>query len=106
MMHRPDVPFKDNPHADSMARNWPSKGTLGVSGDLSIALEALTMLEFTTSQSLLLAFGMPGGWEWIVILLLGLLIFGRKLPEVGRSVGRSIVEFKRGVKGINEEIET
>ena len=53
----------------------------------------------------LLAFGMPGGWEWIVILLIGLLIFGRRLPEVGRSIGKSIVEFKRGVKGIHEEIE-
>jgi len=54
----------------------------------------------------LLAFGMPGGWEWIIILLVALLIFGRRLPEVGRSVGKSIVEFKRGVKGINHEIET
>ncbi|MDP7071207.1 MAG: twin-arginine translocase TatA/TatE family subunit [Phycisphaerales bacterium] len=54
----------------------------------------------------LLAFGMPGGWEWVIILLVALLIFGRRLPEVGRSVGKSIVEFKRGVKGINDEIET
>jgi sec-independent protein translocase protein TatA len=28
------------------------------------------------------------------------------LPEVGRSLGRSIVEFKRGVKGIQDEIDT
>jgi sec-independent protein translocase protein TatA len=53
----------------------------------------------------LLAFGMPGGWEWVVILMIGLLIFGRRLPEVGRSIGKSIVEFKRGVKGIHEEID-
>jgi sec-independent protein translocase protein TatA len=52
-----------------------------------------------------LAFGFPGGWEWIVLLVLGLLIFGRRLPEVGRSIGRSIVEFKRGIKGIEDEIE-
>ncbi|MFG0329764.1 MAG: twin-arginine translocase TatA/TatE family subunit [Phycisphaerales bacterium] len=52
-----------------------------------------------------LAFGMPGTTEWIVIALIGLLIFGRRLPEVGRALGRSIVEFKKGVKGIEDEIE-
>lgn len=53
----------------------------------------------------LLAFGLPGGWEWIIILGIGLLLFGKRLPEVGRSVGRSIVEFKKGIKGIEDEIE-
>ena len=53
----------------------------------------------------LLGFGLPGGYEWIVLLVLGLLIFGRRLPEVGRSLGRGIVEFKRGIKGIDDEIE-
>ena len=38
-------------------------------------------------------------------MVLGLLIFGRRLPEVGKSLGRSIVEFKRGVKGITDEID-
>jgi sec-independent protein translocase protein TatA len=52
-----------------------------------------------------LAFGLPGHGEWLILLLLGLLIFGRRLPEVGRSIGRSIVEFKRGIKGIEDEIE-
>ena len=53
----------------------------------------------------LLAFGLPGGYEWIVLLVLGLLIFGRRLPEVGRSLGRGIVEFKRGIKGLDDEID-
>ena len=52
-----------------------------------------------------IAFGMPGGTEWVILLVLGLLIFGRRLPEVGRSLGRGIVEFKRGIKGIEDEIE-
>ncbi|MFO0873006.1 MAG: twin-arginine translocase TatA/TatE family subunit [Phycisphaerales bacterium] len=56
-------------------------------------------------SSPILAFGMPGPTEWIVILLIGLLIFGRRLPEVGRSLGKSIVEFKKGIKGIEDDIE-
>ena len=53
----------------------------------------------------ILAFWLPGGWEWIVILLIGLLLFGKRLPEVGRSLGRGIVEFKKGIKGIEDEID-
>jgi len=53
-----------------------------------------------------LGFGFPGGYEWIILLILGLLIFGRRLPEVGRSLGKSIVEFKKGIKNIEEEIDT
>ena len=54
----------------------------------------------------LLGFGFPGGYEWIILLVLGLLIFGRRLPEVGRNLGKSIVEFKKGIKSIENEIET
>src|SRR5262249_15616972 len=46
--------------------------------------------------------GLPEG---LVILALGLLLFGRRLPEVGRSLGKGIVEFKRGLKGVSDEIE-
>lgn len=46
--------------------------------------------------------GLP---EAIVLLLLGLLIFGRRLPEVGRSLGKGIVEFRKGLSGIEQEVE-
>lgn len=42
----------------------------------------------------------------VMLLVAGLLVFGRKLPEVGRSLGKGIVEFKKGLKGIDDEIET
>jgi sec-independent protein translocase protein TatA len=48
---------------------------------------------------------MPGGWEWLIILIVALLIFGKRLPEVMKSLGRGIVEFKKGVKGVEEEVE-
>ncbi len=61
----------------------------------------LTTAPVTTT----LALGMPGPAELLIILAIGLLIFGRRLPEVGRSLGKSIVEFKRGVRDIQNEIE-
>ncbi|GAB4516279.1 MAG: hypothetical protein Tsb0013_20870 [Phycisphaerales bacterium] len=48
---------------------------------------------------------MPGGWEWGAILIIGVLLFGRRLPEIGHSIGKSIVEFKRGVRGVKDEID-
>jgi sec-independent protein translocase protein TatA len=53
-----------------------------------------------------LAFGFPGGMgEWLLIAAVGLLLFGKRLPEVGRSLGKGIVEFKKGLKGVEDEIE-
>ena len=51
-----------------------------------------------------LAIGMPQGAEWIMIAALGLLFFGKRLPEVGRSLGKGIVEFKKGLKGVQDEV--
>jgi sec-independent protein translocase protein TatA len=51
-----------------------------------------------------LAFWMPGPWEIVIILVVALLLFGRRLPEVGRSLGRGIVEFKKGLRGVEDEI--
>lgn len=48
-------------------------------------------------------FGRIGPTEIILILALILLLFGaRKLPELARSVGKSVVELKEGLKGSND----
>ena len=47
-----------------------------------------------------------GGSEVLVILLVALLLFGAKrLPELARSLGRSLNEFKRGVHSTVAELE-
>jgi sec-independent protein translocase protein TatA len=50
-------------------------------------------------------FHAPSMGELIVIAAIGLLLFGKRLPEVGRSLGKGIVEFKKGLKGIDEDVE-
>ncbi len=46
-----------------------------------------------------------GGQEMIILLIIGVLLFGRKLPEVGRYLGKGIVEFKKGIKGLEDGFE-
>lgn len=48
-----------------------------------------------------------GPGEIILILLAALLIFGpKKLPELGKSLGQGIREFRRGTSGLKEELES
>ncbi|HYF13810.1 MAG TPA: twin-arginine translocase TatA/TatE family subunit [Phycisphaerales bacterium] len=59
-----------------------------------------------TIPQLDLAFiGGLSAWEIGLILLAGILLFGSRLPSVGKNLGRGIVEFKKGLKGVQDEIE-
>jgi len=50
-------------------------------------------------------FGLPGWAELILVAFVGLLLFGKRLPDVARSLGQSIVEFKKGMNGVKNEFE-
>lgn len=45
-----------------------------------------------------------GPMEMAAVALVAVLLFGRRLPEVGRSIGKSIVEFKKGMKDVEAEV--
>ncbi len=52
-----------------------------------------------------LAIGLPHGGEWIPILIIALLVFGKRLPEVSRGLGKAIMEFKKGLREGEEGID-
>jgi len=57
-------------------------------------------------MDVLIAWFSPGPMEMLIIGVIAVLLFGKRLPEVGRSLGKGIVEFKKGINGIEEEINT
>ena len=52
------------------------------------------------------AFFSPGPMEMVIIGGIAVLLFGKRLPEVGRSLGKGIVEFKKGINGIEDDISS
>lgn len=51
-------------------------------------------------------FGNLGAGEIVILLVIGLLVFGaHKLPEAGRAVGKGLREFQRALRETKDEIE-
>ncbi|MCA9115635.1 MAG: twin-arginine translocase TatA/TatE family subunit [Planctomycetaceae bacterium] len=51
-----------------------------------------------------LGIGAPGLPEMMIVGVIALLLFGKRLPEVARSLGKGIVEFKKGIRGVEDEV--
>ena len=48
----------------------------------------------------------PGGWEWILIFVVLLLLFGAKrLPDLAKGLGKGILEFRKAAKEVTDEIK-
>ena len=65
-------------------------------------------MEISDATLSLSAFGLAnsGGWEWIGLFIIILVIFGpKRLPQLARSLGKSITDFKRGLNDVKDEIE-
>jgi sec-independent protein translocase protein TatA len=43
--------------------------------------------------------------EMLILMAIAVLLFGKRLPEVGRSLGKGIVEFRKGLSGAAEEFD-
>jgi sec-independent protein translocase protein TatA len=51
------------------------------------------------------AFGTMSPVTMIGLLLVGVLLFGRRLPEIGKYLGKGLVEFKKGLKGLEDDLD-
>jgi sec-independent protein translocase protein TatA len=56
-------------------------------------------------SSSLFAFAL-GVQEILILSLLGVLLFGNKMPTVGRDMARAILAFKEGLRGVEHDVET
>ena len=74
----------------------PEHGLIGLGGGWKRGVK-MTPIAFSL--------GSPGIGEILIILLVALIIFGNRLPDVGRSLGRGLVEFKKGLRGVQEDVE-
>ena len=58
----------------------------------------------TSENTSLLAFGGLGIGEMLVIGVIAVILFGQRLPEVARSLGKSYTQFRRGLHDMQSEI--
>jgi sec-independent protein translocase protein TatA len=50
----------------------------------------------------LFAFFTPGPMTLVIVLVVALLLFGKNLPEIGKSIGKAFTEFNKGLKGVED----
>jgi sec-independent protein translocase protein TatA len=49
-----------------------------------------------------LGLGVP---EIVVLAVIGVLLFGKRLPEISKYMGKSIIEFKKGMRGLEDNLD-
>ncbi|MCP4169781.1 MAG: twin-arginine translocase TatA/TatE family subunit [Fuerstiella sp.] len=57
-----------------------------------------------TNDLPVLAFYSPGPQEMMVVGVIALLLFGKRLPEVAKNLGKGLSEFKKGMQGFQDEV--
>ena len=57
-------------------------------------------------MDVVLAFFSLGPSEMLVVGVVAVLLFGKRLPEVGRSFGKSLMEFKKSISGLQDEFRS
>lgn len=62
------------------------------------------MLPIVPANTALFAFWSPGPLEMLLLAVLALLFYGGDLPNVARSWGKSLTDFRRGLTGIQNDI--
>jgi len=50
-------------------------------------------------------FGFPGYAEIIIVGIIGVLLFGNRLPSIARSIGSAIPQFKKGLQDVKDECD-
>jgi sec-independent protein translocase protein TatA len=63
----------------------------------------LTSVLNTAFDPTLAILGLPSGSELIIVLFIIILLFGNRLPGTMRSLGQSLVQFKKGMKETDED---
>jgi sec-independent protein translocase protein TatA len=62
------------------------------------------MKEINMTSLLAIVEGLFSPMHILLLLGIGILLFGKRLPEVGRSLGKGIVEFKKGLRGLEDDV--
>lgn len=50
--------------------------------------------------------GAPGWMELLIVGVIALLLFGKRLPSVMGSLGQSVQEFQKGIRGVKEDVKS
>ena len=59
----------------------------------------------TALSMLILPLGVIDPWQWVIIALVIILLFGgKKIPELMRGLGKGVSQFKKGMNEIEQEI--